>query len=254
MQLIDSHSHFDVAEFANDRTAALQRAQAAGVVAQIVPAISAAGWATLKHVCAEHVGLYPAYGLHPMFIAEHHPQHLEQLCDWVERERPVAIGECGLDYFVEGLDQQTQHQYFVAQLQLARRFDLPLILHARHAVDAVIAAIRRIGGLRGVVHSFSGSQQQAAQLHQLGFFVGIGGPVTYPRAQRLRALVTQLPLEQLLLETDAPDQPTHAHRGQRNEPAYLPEILHTIADLRGAPAEEIARATTANARRLFKLS
>jgi TatD DNase family protein len=253
MQLIDSHSHFDVAAFADDRAAALQRAQAAGVVAQIVPAISAAGWSTLQHVCATHVGLYPAYGLHPMLIAEHQPQHLVLLREWIEREHPVAIGECGLDYFVEGLDREAQHIYFVAHLQLARAFDLPLIIHARHAVDAVIAAIRRIGGLRGVVHSFSGSAQQAEQLHRLGFLLGIGGPITYPRAQRLRTLASQIPLEQLLLETDAPDQPGASHRGQRNEPAYLVDVLNVIAELRGMTCASLAAATTANAKRLFKL-
>ena len=253
MRLVDSHSHFDAAEFDGDRDAAHARAITAGVRAQVVPAVDAVGWPKLKQVCARFDGLFPAYGLHPMYLAGHRPEHLRELRDWIERERPVAVGECGLDFFVEGLDAEAQQTYFDGQLRLARDFDLPVIVHARRAVDAVTAAIRRIGGLRGVVHSFSGSAEQAAQLHRLGFLLGIGGPVTHERAQRLRGIVAHMPLEQLLLETDSPDQPGAAHRGERNEPAHLVEVLDVVADLRGMPREELAEATTANAQTLFRL-
>lgn len=251
--LVDSHCHLDAPEFAVDREAVIQRAVAAGVTAQIIPAISAEGWPALKEVCVGGCGLFPAYGLHPMFLPKHAPEHLTQLGDWLAREAPVAVGECGLDYFVEDLDQVQQQFYFDGQLALAREFDLPVIVHARRAVDAVIAAIKRVGGLRGVIHSFSGSPEQARQLWQLDFMLGIGGPVTYERANRLRSLVTKMPLEHLLLETDAPDQPDSQHRGQRNEPARLSFVCETVAALRGVPPEDIASATTANAQRLFKL-
>ena len=253
MRLVDSHSHFDAAEFDADRAAAHARAVAAGVVVQIVPAVDAAGWPKLRQTCAGLPGLWPAYGLHPMYLDAHRPEHLPALRAWIERERPLAVGECGLDYFVEGLDAEAQLFYFDGQLRLAREFDLPVIVHARRAVDAVIAAIRRIGGLRGVVHSFSGSAEQAAQLHRLGFLLGIGGPVTYARANRLRGIVAGMPLEQLLLETDSPDQPGAAHRGQRNEPAHLLEVLDAIATLRKVPRDDIAAATRENAVRLFNL-
>ncbi|UYC13773.1 TatD family hydrolase [Xanthomonas sp. CFBP 8445] len=253
MQLIDSHCHLDAEEFDPDRAAVIARAQAAGVQAQVVPAITAASWPKLRDVCAAAPGLYPAYGLHPLFLGRHRPEHLPLLGQWIERERPCAIGECGLDFFVEGLDEAEQQRYFVGQLQLARAFDLPVIVHARRAVDAVILAIRKVGGVRGVVHSFAGSAEQAAQLRSLDFLIGLGGPVTYERAQRLRRLAATAPLEQLLLETDAPDQPDAAIRGQRNEPARLRTVLDTIAALRDAPAAAIAAQTTANARRLFGL-
>jgi len=252
--VVDSHSHFDAAEFDADRAKAHARALAAGVMRQIVPAVDAAGWPKLKQVCAEFPGLFPAYGLHPMYLESHRPEHLRELREWIERERAVAVGECGLDFFVEDLDAEAQAFYFEGQLKLAREFGLPVIVHARRAVDAVIAAIRGIGGLRGVVHSFSGSAEQAAQLHKLGFLLGIGGPVTYDRANRLRKLVATIPLEQLLLETDAPDQPGAGHRGERNEPAYLPEVLDAVAGLRGMEPAELAAATTVNAERLFRLS
>ena len=251
--LVDSHSHFDAPEFDGDRDAALARARAAGVTRQVVPAVAASSWPKLREVCAQDAGLFAAYGLHPMYLSEHRPAHLEDLRTWIEREKPVAVGECGLDFFVEGLDAETQQQYFDGQLRLAREFDLPVIVHARRAVDAVIASIRRIGGLRGVVHSFSGNPEQARQLWQLGFLIGLGGPVTYERANRLRTLARTMPLDYLLLETDAPDQPDAGIRGQRNEPARLPVVRDVIADLRGITADEVSQATTRNAERLFNL-
>jgi len=251
--LVDSHSHFDAPEFDGDRAAALRRARDAGVSRQVVPAITCAGWPKLRAICQDDAGLFPAYGLHPMYLSEHRPEHLRELRDWIEREAPVAVGECGLDHFVEGLDPARQAHYFDGQLRLAREFDLPVIVHARRAVDAVIAAIRRVGGLRGVVHSYSGSPEQARQLWQLGFLIGLGGPVTYERANRLRTLAASMPLEFLLLETDSPDQPDAGIRGERNEPARLAVVRDTIAALRGSAPDEIAAATTRNAERLFGL-
>lgn len=253
MRLIDSHCHLDAAEFDADREAVIARAREAGVVHQVIPAVEAAGWPALHALCRDAPDLHPAYGLHPMYLARHREEHLPLLREWLERERPVAVGECGLDYFVDGLDHAAQQHCFEAQLRLAREFDLPVIVHARRAVDAVIASIRRVGRLRGVVHSFSGSPEQARQLWNAGFLIGLGGPVTYDRAQRLRGLVATMPLEYLLLETDAPDQPDAAIRGQRNEPARVSFICRTIAQLRGETEDGIAAATRRNATRLFGL-
>ncbi|HYG06067.1 MAG TPA: TatD family hydrolase [Stenotrophomonas sp.] len=254
MQLIDSHCHLDADEFDADRDAVLARASAAGVLAQVVPATTAASWPKLRQVCRAQAGLHPAYGLHPVFLAEHRPEHLDQLQQWIERERPCAIGECGLDYFIEDLDHAAQAHYFDGQLALAQRYDLPLVVHARRAVEAVIQAIRRTGEVRGVVHSFAGSPEQARQLWERGFLIGLGGPVTYERARRLRHLAQTMPLQYLLLETDAPDQPDADIRGQRNEPARLGHIAQVIADLRGEAAADIAAQTRDNARRLFALA
>lgn len=251
--LVDSHCHLDAGEFDADRSMVVERARDAGVRRQVVPAVTAASWPKLRDVCAAHDGLFPAYGLHPMFLDDHREAHLDDLRAWLERERPVAVGECGLDHFIDGLDPAAQAVYFEGQLRLAREFDLPVIVHARRAVDAVTAAIRKVGQLRGVVHSFSGSRQQAEQLWEQGFMLGLGGPVTYERASRLRELAATMPLEWLLLETDAPDQPDAAIRGQRNEPARLPVVLETIARLRGVTPSEVAAATSANAERLFAL-
>ena len=253
IELIDSHCHLDAAEFDRDRGQVVERARAAGVCAQMLPATHADEWPALRDAAAMDPGLHAAYGLHPTFLEHHRDAHLDQLGEWIERERPVAVGECGLDFFIEGLDAEAQLHFFEGQLRIARDADLPVIVHARRAVDQVTAAIRRIGGLRGVVHSFSGSRQQAEKLWQLDFMLGLGGPVTYERANRLRTLAADMPLEHLLLETDAPDQPDSGIRGKRNEPARLRVVCEAIAELRGVDPAEVAAATSANARRLFGL-
>jgi TatD DNase family protein len=253
VRLFDSHCHLDAVEFGADREDVLARARAAGVEGQLVPAIDAAGWPTLRALCRANPDLHPAYGLHPLCLAAHRPSHLGELAAWIERERPCAIGECGLDFHVEGLDPAQQRDYFEGQLALARQHDLPLVLHARKAVEEVLFRVRRVGGLRGVVHSWSGSEEQARQALELGLHLGIGGPVTYERAQRLRRIVRDLPRDRLLLETDAPDQPLSTRRGRRNEPACLVGVLEVVAELRGEDAAELAAATHENARRLFGL-
>lgn len=251
--LVDSHCHFDETRFDGDRAAAYAHAQAAGVVAQILPAVSAERWPKLRSVAATYPGLYPAYGLHPMDEPEHRPEHLDQLADWLAREPAVAIGECGLDYSIPGLGPERQVYFFTGQLRLARTHDLPVIIHARRSVDQVIKYIRRYPGVRGVVHSFAGSEEQARRLLALGFLLGFGAPLTFPHATRLQRLVQVLPLTGLLLETDAPYQPGANHPGERNEPAYLPEVLHRIADLRHQDPAEVAAVTTANACHLFRI-
>lgn len=253
MILVDSHSHFDDESFAVDRDIMWQRAQAVDVKVQIVPAVSAKGWQNLATVCASYPGLYPAFGLHPIYLAEHKVEHLQQIIQYLQSSSVVAVGECGLDYFIADLDREQQLYFFIAQLKLAQQFDLPVIIHARRAVDEVIKWLRRYP-CRGVVHSFSGSEQQANQLLNLGFYLSFGGTITYPRANRLRQLVQILPLERILLETDAPDQPLCGRQGQRNEPSYLPEVLNSLAELRQQAPELIAATTTQNAINLFGLS
>ncbi|PXV60838.1 TatD DNase family protein [Dyella jiangningensis] len=254
LELTDSHAHIDDASFASDREAMFQRARDAGVRHIVVPAIDQASWQGIADLCAGHGEAHAAYGMHPIYIDRHRPEHLDQLRSWLQTHRAVAVGEIGLDYFLEGLDVERQREYFQQQLRIARDIDLPVIVHARKAMDEVTSTMRRIGGLRGVVHSFSGSLQQAEQLWNMGFHLGIGGPVTYERAQRLRHIVATMPVERLLLETDAPDQPGACHRGERNEPANIIEVLDVISQLRGESPEAIAQATTRNARALFRLA
>ncbi len=249
--LVDSHCHLDVEDFDADRDAAVARARAAGVVAQIIPAISARSWPAIRALCSRHTGLYAAYGLHPVALDQHQPQDLQKLDAWLDQHPAVAVGETGLDFHVPGLDPQAQRELLDGHLEIARARQLPAILHARKAVDAVIQMIRRHPGVRGVVHSYGGSIEQAQQLQRLGFMIGIGGPITYPRGSRLRSLVAALPITQLLLETDAPDQPLRGFQGQRNEPARLPLVLAAVAAARNCDPRGLARACCANAETLF---
>ncbi|HEY0721065.1 MAG TPA: TatD family hydrolase [Gammaproteobacteria bacterium] len=252
MILIDTHCHLDVAEFAADRLEVLGRARRAGVAGQVIPAIHAAGWPALMALCQAEAGLYPALGMHPIYLAQHRPEHLDELRALIERERPVAIGEIGLDYFVEELDRDGQQQLFEAQLRIARDYQLPVVLHVRKAHDQVLAALRRIRVPGGIAHAFNGSAQQAQQYMELGFKFGFGGTVTYDRALNIRRLVVELPLDALVLETDAPDIPLASRRGERNSPEYLPEVAQAIAQLRGISIDEVARVTTANAEQLLE--
>jgi len=255
--LIDTHAHLDVEEFAPDRDAVLGRARSVGVVGQVVPAITRGHWEGLAELTAMHTDLFPAYGLHPVFLETHGDADIDVLDAWLSEHPAVAVGEIGLDGYVEDLASgaawDRQWRLFTGQLDLALDHGLPVIIHARRALDHVLKALRQRPGSTGIIHSFSGSRQQADQALEQGFCLGFGGPVTYPRANRLRGVVAGLPDEALVLETDAPDQPSASHRGQRNEPSFLPEIAACVAELRGVSVAEVARQTTANARRVLRL-
>jgi TatD DNase family protein len=253
MELIDSHCHLDDDRFDDYREQVLAQAALAGVMRMVIPATTANRWEKVKQVCANHAGLYPAYGLHPMFIEQHHVSHLRELDEWLEREQPIAVGECGIDFFHSRVDEKWQRQLFLEQLQLANTHRLPLIVHVRKAMDEVISLLRKHARHGGVVHSFAGSQQQALQLHDLGFKLGIAATVGFERARKLRAVVAAVPDDALLLESDAPDQPGAAHRGQLNQPAYILEHLQTMAELRQCSPEALAATLNQNAKSLFKL-
>lgn len=252
--LVDSHVHLDDARFDDDRDQVVARARAAGVDLQIVPSVDRQGWPRVAALSREYPDVHGAYGLHPVFLRNHRDDDVQALDGWLAHHAAVAVGEIGLDHYVEGLDPDRQKKLFLDQLAIARSHGLPVIVHARRAVEEVILALRRQGGLRGVVHSFAGSPEQARQLLDLDFHLGIGGPVTYPRARRLRRIVADLPIERLLLETDAPDQPGTDHRGQRNEPAWIHAVLEQVAMLREEDPAYVAGATSANARHLFGLA
>ena len=251
--LIDSHVHTDDHRFDPDRSELLQTARSANIIAQVVPAVSFRLWPRVKLLCDAHDDLFACYGLHPCFCNEHSPEHIEALASWLARERPVAVGECGLDYQINGAHKPLQQHLFSAQLGLAREFNLPIVIHARKAVEDVIRLIRASGHHCGVVHSFNGSAQQARRLIDLGYKLSFGGAATFERARRLRALIAELPLEALLLETDAPDQPDSLHTGERNQPGWLIDVWQNLSQLRAESPNDIARATTQNAIELFRL-
>ncbi|MHB1083733.1 MAG: TatD family hydrolase [Thiobacillus sp.] len=244
---IDTHCHLDAAEFDADRDAEYARAVAAGVAIQVVPAISRDNLAAVAATCARYPGSLPAWGLHPMLLNVHRPEHLSDLRAQVEQQRPVAIGEIGLDLFVRDLDAATQAFFYVEQLKIAQEYDLPVLLHCRKANDEILKQLRKIKVRGGIAHAFNGSPQQANEFIKLGFKLGFGGAFTWPRANQLRRLAVDLPLEAIVLETDSPDiPPVWIGRG-RNAPGELPRIAQTLAELRKLEVEEVAQATTRNA-------
>lgn len=249
--LIDSHCHIDASEFDLDRTQAIAAARRAGVRGILVPAVDRASWQRIADLADADAEIFPAYGLHPMFLEQHRAADLDALADWIATHPSAAIGECGLDYYIAQLDPAQQLRILRPQLQLARELDLPVILHARRALDPLLLEIKRFGHLRGIVHSFAGSSEQARQWSAQGFLLGFGGPVTYERAARLRRVVAELPIEHLALETDAPDQPLQGRQGQRNAPEYLVDVLTCVAGLRNMDANALAEATSRNVLRLI---
>jgi TatD DNase family protein len=251
MELIDSHCHLDLPVFDSDRDQILQRCHAAGVNTLVIPGISAGGWPRLLTVCGQYPGLFPALGLHPMFMAEHSPADLKQLHEGLADTSPVAIGEIGLDFHSPDADRDAQTRLLAAQLELALEFQLPVLLHVRKAHDQVLALLRRYRPLGGIAHAFSGSLQQARQYIDLGFCLGFGGMLTFERSRKLRALARELPLTSLVLETDAPDMTVSAHRGGRNSPEYLPDVLASMAVARGMEPGAVAAATRANTGRIL---
>lgn len=256
MRLIDTHTHLDFPDFDTDRDAVLARSRALGVQRMVVLGVYQANWQRLWHLVEANEGLYAAFGLHPVYLNEHQPQHLDELRDWLSRlagqPKLCAVGEFGLDYYLENLDRQRQQAVFEAQLGLAAEFELPALLHVRRAHAATIATLKRFRLKRGgIIHAFAGSQEEAREYIKLGFRLGLGGAATWPQANRLRQVVAGLPLDAIVLETDAPDMAPAMHPYQRNSPEYLADICAELAALRGVSAEELAAASSRNADELF---
>lgn len=248
MEIVDSHCHIDVAAFDADRDQVLADCHGVGVTRLVVPAVAAAGWDKLLGVCRGNAGLYPALGLHPVYVDQHRQQDLDALASRINSEPDVvAVGEIGLDFFLAELDRQRQLDLFDAQLQIAKSANLPVILHVRKAHAQVIELLKKCRVRGGVVHAFNGSLEQAKEYIGLGFKLGFGGMLSYERSRKLHLLAKALPLDAMVLETDAPDMPGAGHAGQRNSPQFLLEYLTALAELRQENIEHVAEVTTQNA-------
>jgi TatD DNase family protein len=245
--LVDTHCHLDAAEFNADRDAVVQAAWDAGVKAIVVPAVERDNFSSVEALCRATPGCLPAYGIHPMYVAKATKTDLVALEALLAKNQCVAVGEIGLDFFVAGYDRDLQEWFFVEQLKLARQYDLPVLLHIRRAADAVLKHLRQIKVCGGIAHAFNGSRQQADEFIKLGFKLGFGGAMTWPRALHIRELAATLSLESIVLETDAPDMPPEwLGSGGRNSPQQLPRIAQTLAEARGIGMDEIISATMQN--------
>ncbi|WP_416761403.1 TatD family hydrolase [Roseateles sp. So40a] len=259
---IDTHCHLDASEFDADRDAVIARARAAGVSQIVIPAVVAGNFETVRALAHAH-GFAYALGIHPLFVMHAREDDLDRLdrmlSECRDDPRLVGIGEIGLDFFVKDLDAATQQHFYLAQLKLAKRHGLPVILHVRRSADQLLGGLRRVGlETGGIGHAFNGSRQQADAFLELGFKLGFGGTVTFDRSLQIRRLAEELPAEALVVETDAPDIPPQwlyrtaeeraAGATSRNEPGELPRIGADLAALRGWTPEEAAAVTSRNAR------
>ena len=256
MALIDTHTHLDFPDFDADRRQVLDRCRSLGVQRMVVLGVYQRNWQRLWDLTLENPALHAAFGLHPVYIDEHRPEHLTELGDWLTRHKGhpqlCAVGEIGLDYYVEGLDKARQQQVFEAQLQLAAEFDLPVLLHVRRSHADVIATLKRHSLKRsGVIHAFAGSREEAREYIKLGFKLGLGGAATWPQALRMHRVIAELPLDSVVLETDSPDMAPAMFPNQRNSPEHLPNICTALAALMNVSPEHLAQASTRNAHDLF---
>ncbi|WP_010427131.1 metal-dependent hydrolase [Enterobacter mori] len=256
-RFVDTHCHFDFPPFTGDEVPSIERAARAGVDAIIVPAIEAAYFERVLDLARRHDALYAALGLHPIVIEHHLDEHLDRLDAVLQtaEKKLVAIGEIGLDLYRENPQFERQQTILDAQLRLAKRHDLPVILHSRRTHDKLAMHLKRIDlPRRGVVHGFSGSLQQAQRFIELGYHIGVGGTITYPRASKTRDVMARLPLSALLLETDAPDMPLNGFQGQPNRPEQAARVFTALCELRPEPAAVIAHALLENTRTLFGIT
>lgn len=251
INLVDAHCHLDFETFDTDRAQVLQRALDSNINDIVIPGTEKKYWHRINKLCCEHKQLHACYGLHPYWLINHDAHDIESLDEYISNNRPVALGECGLDFRPQQADKKTQLNFFEAQLALAESHQLPVVIHSVKATEHVIHSIKKFKKLSGMIHSYSGSSEQANQLIDLNFLISISGSVTYANAKKIRSVVKEIPLTSILLETDAPDQVDIKNTGKRNEPAFLLNTLATISTLRPESRDSIARQTTKNAKKLF---
>ncbi len=249
--MIDSHCHIDFNVFDKDRDDVIQRAINSGVSNIVIPGVLRKDWKKIQAIATQHKNIHPCYGLHPCFADQHSENDLAALEEQIISNPCVAIGECGLDYRKHQPEKELQAKYFEAQLEITNKHKLPVVIHSVYATEEVIRSLKKYPDLKGMIHSYSGSAEQAAQLEKMGFYISFGGSITYDNARKLRIVAEAVALSSLLIETDSPDQPDADHFSQRNEPAYLTNVLDCLAMLRKESKEQIAEQTAINTRELF---
>lgn len=255
--LMDSHCHFDFSAFDDDRDAVLKRCSSAGVAKIVIPAVKAESWVSLLMFCEEYstqqLQLVCGLGLHPFWTADHQDSDFRLLRKVLQHapEQLVAIGECGLDAIAAPELMDRQIELLRWQLELATEFDKPVILHVRKAHAELQQLLKTFPKVRGVIHGFSGSYELAQSYIDLGMKIGVGGTITYPRAQKTRSAIAQVPLHGLLLETDAPDMPMQGRQGQRNSPELVAEVFDCLAELRSEAETKLGTQLWQNSEDLF---
>ncbi|MCV2883241.1 TatD family hydrolase [Aestuariibacter sp. AA17] len=250
--MIDSHCHFDFSDFDSDRDTLLTQCKARHISHILIPGVAPEYWPRQVRLSQQHSELLYTVGIHPHFIADCWQEQLAQLKTWVNSQQGfIGIGEIGLDFALP-LARDIQLAVFESQVEIAQQANLPLIIHHRRSHNEIIRVLKQYQLPRGgVVHAFSGSTHEAKTYTDMGFYLGVGGTITYQRAAKTRAAIQATSLDWLLLETDAPDMPLFGHQGHRNDPTQLVDIAEALATLKGETASSIAKATTSNFAVLF---
>lgn len=259
--MIDTHCHINFDSYDDDRDAVIARAWGAGVDRIINPAVDVETSRAVVALCQRYDGLYAAVGIHPNDTASFTEDDVGQIAALAGQSRVVAIGEIGLDYYWDKSPKEMQFRALEAQLALAQRFELPVIIHNREASEDVMSLLESwvsslpdaLKSRPGVLHSFSGTMAIAERALAAGFYLGFTGPITFKKADETRTIAARVPMDRILVETDGPFLTPAPHRGKRNEPAYIPYIVERLAALHLVSVEDMARTTTENAERLFKL-
>lgn len=252
-RLIDTHAHLDYEGLTDNLDGIIGNAIDAGIEKMIVPGVELSGLPQIIEIIEKYDNVFGAVAVHPSEAKGWQDSNLDELRKYARHEKIVAIGETGLDYYHDKSFIDTQKQAFRAHLQLAREMSLPVMRHDREAHAHTIAILKEFPDVKGVMHCFSGSVEFAMECINIGYYIALGGPVTFKNAHKPKEVAAKVPLDRLLLETDAPFLAPHPYRGQTNEPAYIKLIAEEIARLRGITIEELADATTANAEKLFKI-
>lgn len=253
MEFFDTHCHLDFPEFDHDRDEVIAQCDHLGVKNILIPGVTRENWDRVIEISSLRESYYPALGLHPMFIDRHQDGDVDKLDEYIQMYSPIAIGEIGLDFYLDDLDKEKQLIFFESQLDLAKKYELPVSLHVRKAHDEVLKLLRKKKLCGGFVHAFSGSEQQAFQYLDLNFKLGFGGAVSYERAKKLKSILKKISSSDFVLETDAPDMSPAMHKGIRNSPQYVPEIFQIMVALRQDCANELAIQLMQNSKRILNL-
>lgn len=251
---IDSHCHFDFDPFKNNEAFYLQMAKEKGVTTLVVPSVNQSNWHQVSALADRFDGIYYALGIHPLFITSDYDQALQQLAQLLmdKNNKCVAIGECGLDFWYQESDKETQIAVFRQHCLLAHQHQLPLIVHSRKSHDIVLKILREMKPEKGgVIHGFSGSLQQANQFIELGFYIGVGGVISYERAKKTKMVISQLPLDKIILETDAPDMPLFGFQGEKNTPEKVQKVAEYVSLIRNESMQTISETVYKNTTSLF---
>lgn len=252
--IFESHAHYDSRKFAEDREELLNSMQENGIGTIVNVGATWKSVTTGLELVNKYPFIYAALGLHPDEVGDLNEERFEILKTECQKEKVVAIGEIGLDYYWDNESHDIQKKWFIRQLELARELDLPVIIHSRDAAEDTLKIMKEhAAGMRGVIHCFSYSKEMAEEYVKLGFHIGVGGVVTFKNGKKLKEVVEAIPLERILLETDCPYLAPEPHRGKRNSSLYLPHVAQMIADLKGITYEEVVAQTERNSRELFHI-